>query len=55
MEILFTFCDILQGAGTDDKILIEILASRTPEQIKEIIKIYKKGNSFPLQHIICVF
>ncbi|KAG7328902.1 hypothetical protein KOW79_007076 [Hemibagrus wyckioides] len=32
----------IKGAGTDDKVLIEILASRTPEQIKEIIKIYKK-------------
>ncbi|XP_053362250.1 annexin A5a [Clarias gariepinus] len=32
----------IKGAGTDDKILIEILASRTPEQMKEITKIYKK-------------
>uniref|UniRef100_A0A3Q2PWU0 Annexin n=1 Tax=Fundulus heteroclitus TaxID=8078 RepID=A0A3Q2PWU0_FUNHE len=32
----------LKGAGTDDQVLIEILASRTGEQIKEIIKVYKK-------------
>lgn len=32
-----------QGAGTDDEVLIEILASRTGEQIKEITKVYKKG------------
>lgn len=35
-----------QGAGTDDDVLIEILASRTGEQIKDIIKVYKKGESF---------
>lgn len=33
-----------QGAGTDDDVLIEILASRTGEQIKDIIKVYKKGD-----------
>lgn len=32
-----------QGAGTDDDVLIEILASRTGEQIKDIVKVYKKG------------
>uniref|UniRef100_A0A3Q2E520 Annexin n=1 Tax=Cyprinodon variegatus TaxID=28743 RepID=A0A3Q2E520_CYPVA len=32
----------IKGAGTDDEVLIEILASRTGEQIKEIIKVYKK-------------
>ncbi|KAI4879520.1 hypothetical protein NFI96_026822 [Prochilodus magdalenae] len=32
----------IKGAGTNDKVLIEILASRTPEQMKEIIKAYKK-------------
>lgn len=35
-----------QGAGTDDDVLIEILASRSGEQIKDIIKVYKKGDSF---------
>lgn len=33
-----------QGAGTDDDVLMEILASRTGEQIKDIIKAYKKGD-----------
>lgn len=32
-----------QGAGTNDEVLIEILASRTGEEIKEITKAYKKG------------
>lgn len=34
-----------QGAGTEDEVLIEILASRTGEQIKEITKVYKKGKT----------
>lgn len=33
-----------QGAGTDDDVLIEILASRTSEQIKDIIKVYQQGD-----------
>lgn len=33
-----------QGAGTDDAVLIEILASRTGEQIKDVSKVYKKGD-----------
>ncbi|TNM98923.1 hypothetical protein fugu_013487 [Takifugu bimaculatus] len=33
----------LKGAGTDDDALIEILASRTGDQIKDIIKVYKKA------------
>ncbi|XP_036407774.1 annexin A5a [Megalops cyprinoides] len=32
----------MKGAGTEEKVLIEILASRTEEQIKDIIKAYKK-------------
>uniref|UniRef100_A0A3P8X9Y4 Annexin n=1 Tax=Esox lucius TaxID=8010 RepID=A0A3P8X9Y4_ESOLU len=32
----------LKGVGTDDDVLIEILASRTCAQIKEIVKVYKK-------------
>ncbi|KAL7863605.1 hypothetical protein SRHO_G00125890 [Serrasalmus rhombeus] len=32
----------IKGAGTNDKVLIEILASRTSEQLKEIVKAYKK-------------
>lgn len=33
-----------QGVGTDDSVLIELLASRTSEQMKDIIKVYKKGD-----------
>ena len=32
-----------QGIGTEDDVLIEILASRTGEQIRNIVKEYKKG------------
>uniref|UniRef100_A0A8C9T552 Annexin n=1 Tax=Scleropages formosus TaxID=113540 RepID=A0A8C9T552_SCLFO len=32
----------IKGAGTDEKVLIEILASRTPEQVREIIAVYKR-------------
>ncbi|XP_038867575.1 annexin A5-like [Salvelinus namaycush] len=32
----------LKGAGTDDDVLIEILASKTCAQIKDIVKVYKK-------------
>jgi len=32
----------IKGAGTDEKVLVEILASRTPEQVKEIIDAYRK-------------
>lgn len=32
----------IKGAGTDEKVLIEILASRTPQQVKEIIAAYRQ-------------
>ncbi|XP_072526715.1 annexin A5-like [Salminus brasiliensis] len=32
----------IKGKGTDENILIEILASRTPNEIREIIKTYKQ-------------
>ncbi|KAL4641779.1 annexin A5 isoform X2 [Arapaima gigas] len=34
--------DSIKGAGTDEKVLIEILASRTPSQVREIIAAYKQ-------------
>uniref|UniRef100_A0A3Q1HKV0 Annexin n=1 Tax=Anabas testudineus TaxID=64144 RepID=A0A3Q1HKV0_ANATE len=43
----------LKGAGTDDDVLIEILASRTCEQIKEINKVYKKEFGGKLEKDIC--
>uniref|UniRef100_A0A8C2ZGQ6 Annexin n=1 Tax=Cyclopterus lumpus TaxID=8103 RepID=A0A8C2ZGQ6_CYCLU len=35
----------IKGAGTDEKVLVEILASRTPEQVKDIVAAYRKGNT----------
>uniref|UniRef100_UPI0037E891D3 annexin A5b isoform X2 n=1 Tax=Semicossyphus pulcher TaxID=241346 RepID=UPI0037E891D3 len=32
----------IKGAGTDEKVLVEILASRTPQQVKEIIAAYRQ-------------
>ncbi|XP_028272778.1 annexin A5a [Parambassis ranga] len=43
----------LKGAGTNDEVLIEILASRTGEQMKEIIKVYKKEYGGKLEKDIC--
>ncbi|KAM8909986.1 annexin A5a isoform 2-T2 [Spinachia spinachia] len=43
----------LKGAGTEDDVLIEILASRTGQQIKDIIKVYKKEFSGKLEKDIC--
>ncbi|XP_062381020.1 annexin A5a isoform X2 [Sardina pilchardus] len=39
----------IKGAGTEDKVLIEILASRTPEEMREIIKAYKKDHGSKLE------
>ncbi len=36
----------LKGAGTDEKCLIEILASRTNEQIHNLVAAYKDGEFF---------
>lgn len=44
IEFILILLFVSQGAGTDDEVLIEILASRTGEQIKDIIKVYKKGD-----------
>lgn len=38
MSLLFS-----QGIGTDEKCLIEILASRTNEQIHQLVAAYKDG------------
>ncbi|CAG5988857.1 unnamed protein product [Menidia menidia] len=43
----------LIGAGTDDQVLIEILASRTGQQIQDIIKMYKKELGGRLERDVC--
>lgn len=37
---------LLQGAGTKDKVLIEIFASRSNQQIKDLSDVYFKGKSY---------
>lgn len=32
----------IKGAGTDEKVLVEILASRTPKQVKDIVAAYRQ-------------
>jgi len=32
----------IKGAGTDEKVLVEILSSRTPQQVKDIVAAYRK-------------
>lgn len=43
----------IKGAGTKDEVLIEILASRTADEIKDIIKVYKKEFGSKLEKDIC--
>uniref|UniRef100_A0A672GA72 Annexin n=1 Tax=Salarias fasciatus TaxID=181472 RepID=A0A672GA72_SALFA len=43
----------LKGAGTDDDVLIEILASRSDQRIKEIVKVYKKEFGSKLEKDVC--
>ncbi|XP_037546408.1 annexin A5b [Nematolebias whitei] len=33
----------IKGAGTDEKVLVQILASRTPQQVKDIVAAYKQA------------
>ncbi|KAM9795198.1 annexin A5a [Neosynchiropus ocellatus] len=43
----------VKGAGTDDAVLMEILASRPGDQIREIAKVYKKELGGKLEKDIC--
>ncbi|XP_047435085.1 annexin A5b [Mugil cephalus] len=43
----------IKGAGTNEKVLVEILASRTPEQVKDIVAAYKKEYDDDLEKDIC--
>uniref|UniRef100_A0AAQ6ANN2 Annexin n=1 Tax=Amphiprion ocellaris TaxID=80972 RepID=A0AAQ6ANN2_AMPOC len=41
------------GAGTDEKVLVEILASRTPQQVKDIIAAYRQEYDDDLEEDVC--
>ena len=38
----------LKGSGTDEKVLTEIIASRTPEELRAIEQVYEEGKCFEL-------
>ncbi|XP_061102215.1 annexin A5-like [Conger conger] len=42
----------IKGAGTDEKVLVEIMASRTAQQVKEIIRAYKEEHGDDLEEDI---
>ncbi|KAM3623727.1 uncharacterized protein V6R79_014956 [Siganus canaliculatus] len=43
----------IKGAGTDEKVLVEILASRTPEQVKAIVAAYRQEYDDDLEEDVC--
>lgn len=43
----------IKGAGTDEKVLVEILASRTPRQVKDIVAAYRQEYDDDLEEDIC--
>ncbi|XP_075890715.1 annexin A5b [Nelusetta ayraudi] len=45
--------DAIKGAGTDEKVLVEILASRTCQQVKEIVAAYRQEYDNDLEEDIC--
>lgn len=49
MATLF-FC--FQGAGTQENVLIEILCTRTNQEIQEIVKCYKNEFGRDIEHDI---
>lgn len=52
-SVRFVFSPPLQGAGTDEACLIEILASRNNEHIQELSRAYKAGPSAPKASVFC--
>ncbi|CAF92142.1 unnamed protein product, partial [Tetraodon nigroviridis] len=45
--------DAIKGAGTDEKVLVEILASRTPAEVNAIKAAYKKEYDHDLEEDVC--
>ncbi|TKS68407.1 Annexin A5 [Collichthys lucidus] len=43
----------IKGAGTDEKVLVEILASRTCQQVKDIVAAYRQEYDDDLEEDIC--
>uniref|UniRef100_A0A3Q1IAM1 Annexin n=1 Tax=Anabas testudineus TaxID=64144 RepID=A0A3Q1IAM1_ANATE len=43
----------IKGAGTNEKPLVEILASRKPQQVKDIVAAYKKDYDHNLEDDVC--
>ncbi|KAL1282474.1 hypothetical protein QQF64_001277 [Cirrhinus molitorella] len=41
--------DAIKGAGTDEKVLVEILASRSPNEVNEIKSLYKQEHNDDLE------
>ena len=52
-ESEFLYLYLFQGAGTNEKVLIEILCSRTNEEIREIVRCYKVEFNRNLEKDIC--
>uniref|UniRef100_A0A3Q2CPW3 Annexin n=1 Tax=Cyprinodon variegatus TaxID=28743 RepID=A0A3Q2CPW3_CYPVA len=43
----------IKGAGTDEKVLVEILASRTAQQVKDIVAAYRQEYDDDLEEDVC--
>ncbi|XP_061574602.1 annexin A5b [Cololabis saira] len=43
----------IKGAGTDEKVLVEVLASRTSHQVKDIVAAYRQEYDADLEEDVC--
>ncbi|XP_054912592.1 annexin A5b [Poeciliopsis prolifica] len=43
----------IKGAGTDEKVLVEILSSRTAQQVKDIVSAYRQEYDDDLEEDVC--
>uniref|UniRef100_A0A8C2JZA7 Annexin n=1 Tax=Cyprinus carpio TaxID=7962 RepID=A0A8C2JZA7_CYPCA len=43
----------ISGAGTDEKVLVEILASRSPNEVSQIKSLYKREHNDDLEEDVC--